>query len=494
MNATRGVTGGSSPALARLPRLSPAVWLVFLAVALLVATLPGLWTLGGLVALAVSVAALVRPEIAVYLLTLTIPLGSLLELEAGKAGVTANEGLVALLVVGWAGRSLARRRLVISNTPLLVPLLAMLLWVGLSVLRAPELSLAIKETLKWLELVLVYLFIVAEMASARQVLTLGAMMLTGSAIEALLGLGQFVLDIGPEFYAIGRFMRAYGTFDQPNPYAGYLGILIPLAIGLVVARAAVPIWRWILAACLLAIGAVLASLSRGAWVGIAAANGVMMVFWSTRSRLILAASVVALAPVGALAFLNVLPAEVASRVATVLDYFRFIDARQETVTPENYAVLERVAHWQAGLDMVAAQPLLGVGAGNYAAVYEKFMVPGWLEPLGHAHNIYINLAAETGVPGLLLYLTILAVALIHTTRWLALSGRLPRESDRRSIWLWRGVLLGVLGALVASSIHNMFDNLFVHGMNVLIGMVLALGQVAAQAVAATTHSEKAGYG
>jgi hypothetical protein len=33
---------------------------------------------------------------------------------------------------------------------------------------------------------------------------------------------------------MGRFMRAYGTFRQPNPYAGYLGYLAPVAVSLAV--------------------------------------------------------------------------------------------------------------------------------------------------------------------------------------------------------------------------------------------------------------------
>ena len=84
-------------------------------------------------------------------------------------------------------------------------------------------------------------------------------------------------------------------------------------------------------------------------------------------------------PALALAFLNLLPAEFTARLSTAADYFRFVDARQEVVTSQNWAVLERVAHWQAALDMIAANPVFGVGAGNYPAVYEQYMVRGWVE-------------------------------------------------------------------------------------------------------------------
>jgi O-antigen ligase len=166
-------------------------------------------------------------------------------------------------------------------------------------------------------------------------------------------------------------------------------------------------------------------------MGIVLAFCVMALCWSHRSRLLMAMLVLASVPLLALAFMNLLPAEVTSRLATILDYFRFIDVRQEVLTPENFAVLERVAHWQAALDMIASNPLFGVGAGNYPAVYEQFAIGPWVEALGHAHNLYLNVAAEMGIPALFVYLSFLLTAIIYTLRWLVKSAR-PSASV-----LWR---------------------------------------------------------
>jgi glycosyltransferase involved in cell wall biosynthesis len=116
-------------------------------------------------------------------------------------------------------------------------------------------------------------------------------------------------------------------------------------------------------------------------------------------------------------------------MATVLDYFRFIDVTREVVTPENFALVERMAHWQAAIDMIAASPVFGMGAGNYPAVYEWFAVRGWNEALGHAHNFYLNIAAETGFVGLTMYLSIFAVALLHNPRILFHSPWLETETS-----------------------------------------------------------------
>ncbi len=464
--------------------MSAPLWIAAVALTAAAALLPGLWSMAGLFALVAFWLMLFKPEVAIYLLALSVPLGSLAvtDRESASFAVTPTEAIAGVLVVAWALRSLARRRFVIPVTPLTIPLLAMLAAVAASGFQATNLALTLKETLKWVELILVYLFVVAEMSTARQVLTLLLMLLAGAAIEALVGAVQFVLGIGPEFFAIGRFMRAFGTFEQPNPYAGYLGMLIPLAVGLLLSRPSSKVRNYTVIVGLLAVAAVGMSLSRGAWLGIALALSLMMLFWSRRSRLLLSVGALASTPVAALAFMNLLPSEISSRLATALDYFRFVDVTQEQVTTQNWAVIERVAHWQAALDMIAAHPLFGVGAGNYPVVYEWYAVQGWAEPLGHAHNFYLNMAAETGIAGALIYIAFILTALIFTIAWLVRSGRVVTSSRAISLRFWRGVLLGVLGALVASALHNMFDNLFVHSMNVQLGIILALGQISANAL------------
>ena len=116
--------------------------------------------------------------------------------------------------------------------------------------------------------------------------------------------------------------------------------------------------------------------------------------------------------------------------------------------------------------MFADHPVLGVGIGNYAAVYPAYALPRWSDPLGHAHNYYLNVAAETGLVGLAAYLVLWGAAFWQG--WRAVRAVGPA---------WRSVAAGLLGMLVALSVHNLFDNLFVHGMAVQVG--IGLGMVAA---------------
>jgi hypothetical protein len=66
-----------------------------------------------------------------------------------------------------------------------------------------------------------------------------------------------------------------------------------------------------------------------------------------------------------------------------------------------------------------------------------------------------------------------------------LGGVLTR-SQRAGGTFWRAVLAGVFGGLIVFCVHNLFDSLFVHSVNVQIGVLLGLGLVAADR--AHTHT------
>jgi O-antigen ligase len=157
------------------------------------------------------------------------------------------------------------------------------------------------------------------------------------------------------------------------------------------------------------------------------------------------------------------PPVVLQRFSDFWPYLGVTDVRGVEITDANFAVLERMAHWQSALAMWADHPWLGVGIGNYEPVYPRYALPLWPLPLGHAHNYYLNIGAEAGALGLLAYLALWSVALVaawRATRW-------------ASGWSW-GIALGVLGVLAHLSIHSFFDNLFVHGMYLHVAILLGL--------------------
>jgi O-antigen ligase len=130
---------------------------------------------------------------------------------------------------------------------------------------------------------------------------------------------------------------------------------------------------------------VFASWSRGAWLGFAASSLIMLVALPRRTWFGLAlGTIIALGGLGLWAS-GRLPASIAERISSfTTETLSFTDVRAVDITPANYALIERFAHWQAAINMATDHPWLGVGLGNYEAAYENYRLINWNMALGHA--------------------------------------------------------------------------------------------------------------
>jgi putative inorganic carbon (hco3(-)) transporter len=420
------------------------------------------------------VTALIQPLIALPLLLLAVPFGGLTRGSSGDTSADLSFGaaelLVALLTTSWLARGVRRRELNLPHGGLILISLAMIVLALLSIGYSQDKGSAVKESLKWLELVLAMLIVVdlaGESSAAR--LVIGAMLVAGAA-EAAYGALQFITESGPSAFALQGALRAFGHFDQPNPFAGYLTTLLPLGACMALCRDNSRRFRLLSAgAAGLLVAGIGLSQSRGAWLGGGVALICLLVVWSDFTRRLLTPLAFGGALVIALGLSGLLPPAILDRLSQTIEYFGVFDVRTVEVTSENWAVVERMAHWQAGWLMFLDHPWLGVGAGNYAEAYSTYFVGTWREALGHAHNYYINMLAELGIVGGGVLLVLLGFA------YRQLGGALVSS---HGAGFWRAVLAGVFGGLIVFSVHNLFDSLFVHSVNIQVGVLLGLGLLA----------------
>jgi putative inorganic carbon (hco3(-)) transporter len=208
----------------------------------------------------------------------------------------------------------------------------------------------------------------------------------------------------------------------------------------------------------------LVSWSRGAWIGFGGALVMLLIFAPPHRWMGIA--LVTLGLVGGLfaAQIGLLPASVVSRLSDFSqDLTSIQDVRGQVISDANYAVLERLAHWQAAVGMATDHPWLGIGFGSYETAYPQYQLMNWRFPLGHAHNYYLNLLAETGIIGLIGYLA----------AWITIFG-LTIRALRRATGLRWGLALGLLGTWTHLSVHSLFDNLYVNNMYLHLGVMLGL--------------------
>jgi O-antigen ligase len=456
-------------------------WIGLLLLAFLLAWLPLRMAL--LLVSGVGAALLVIrwPWLAWIGLAAALPFTSAVKLGRLSATDLLLTGALAL----WFADGVRRRSLRLDPRPLPGFVAIYLAAILLSTIQATDLAEAAAEVIKWAQ-VFIAVWVVGQFLSPGQKRWLAAALLVGGALQGLLGIYQFLFRIGPpSFLLADRFMRAAGSFDQPNPYAGYLGLTLPVAVSLALwgwgrisnaglslrSRAVEAQWTLFYAATAGIIGlGMLASWSRGGWLGAFAAVLFVIVFRSRRALILsLAAGLLALAAIGVTG-LNpaLIPAPIAGRLADVPAYLGFgiEELVNQPVTDENFAVIERLAHWIAALRMWDQAPWLGVGAGNYATIYPDVRLPLWEDPLGHAHNIYLNVLAETGLIGISAYLLM----------WTLIVGWLWRAVRRGKDGSWEGALrIGILGVIVHLTVHNTFDNLFVQGIYLHLAFWLAAG-------------------
>ncbi len=453
-----------------LSSTAPLIPVALLGIALLIAMIPAAVSATLLAATGLALIVLIRPWLGLPLLALLAPFAALRPLPIGGLPLDGADLMLVWVLAAWLAQGVAQRRIVLPHPPLLWPMLALLAALGLSLIGAQSYREGLPELLKWVQVLALYLAVVALLPPQRSGWLLAALLAAGAA-QSLLGVFQFLTQTGPDaFILLGRFMRAYGAFGQPNPYAGYLGLIAPLAMSLA-------IWSWtsqprpasslrivlLALAGLISLG-LLVSWSRGGWLAFAAAVAVVVLAHARRRAL----AALALAGLAGLAvFLlgggDLLPVSIADRLAGLREYVGLVDVARTEVTDANFSVIERIAHWQAALGMWRDHLWLGVGAGNYAVVYASYNLPRWYEPLGHAHNVYLNFAAEAGLPGLFTYLWLWLASL-----WQAL--RTAASGDRFTA----AVGAGVLGALVHASIHNLFDNLWVQHIYLTLALMLGL--------------------
>jgi O-antigen ligase len=441
---------------------------------------------------ALATVVLIRPLWGFYLLLLSIPVQDI----GAKGELTLTNTLFGLTLLSWLLYRATNPRRWLPRSAVGPVFCVFVAGLALSMVVARELGPAFAALFQWVKSLFVYFLALDLIRTRRQTLGALAALIVAAAAEGAIGLVQYGTGAGPASFAIGAdFSRAYGTFGKPNSYAGYLEMVLPLGIVLT-------IWAWqqfgwrggaalrlagrlrattwlrfvpfaVLGATAIIGGAILASYSRGAWLGMASALAVMIWLAGPRSRGIAIAAALAGGILALLGGIAALPQDVRDRIGSIFSNAGSPDVRTAYITAQNFAVVEREAHWVAGINMFLSNRFLGVGLGNFNVRFTDFDVsPTFLVSEGHAHNYYIHVAAEAGLVGLCTYLLLLLVIVVTALQALrSTTGRDP---------LARALIIATLGTVTAVAIHNIFEDLHVLSMGIQLSTIWALPTIAAQ--------------
>ena len=177
-------------------------------------------------------------------------------------------------------------------------------------------------------------------------------------------------------------------YGDPNDVAFILVSTLPLAVWLAGAQGVRRLYCSAMAA-MIALAALL-TFSRGAVVALVAGIVWLVLVERRYTRLIAACTVVAMLVAALLLSTN---------------YQRLRESYEAKRIVATANVANRVAAWQFATELTIANPLLGVGPGNFGHYYERY----WqAHPDAHqlrvVHNSYLEIASEIGIPALVAFL------------------------------------------------------------------------------------------
>lgn len=376
-----------------------------------------------------------------------------------------HHALVTILFGLWLlGR--IRRGVGLPPTPLNRPLLAVVVVWAISAVFSADLRMAVEHL--WLPFTHLIMFfaLVDLFQRGRERLVLetqfiiAAMIVFISGIELAswyFGLGiipnteiGWAEVIGPGAWLPLKWLRLSLALNVSTLVAGYVAPLVTLATvwGLTTRRQDFRAALLLLAGALLVV--LLLTFSRGGLLSVLAAAGTVIAF-----RLAQAEQVTRriggrwLALGGA-----------AAAVLFVSGYmiFSITEARSGNRGDEG-----RLDMWQSAAEMMRDDPLTGVGPGLFGRAFRSYRDPAIAQDkLASAHNAYLNTAAETGLPGILVSAW-LGAAFIRV--WYKRWKQITSAQQRRR-------LEGALAALIGMGVHSLVD-VFTTTPIVLLMLVLA---------------------
>jgi O-antigen ligase len=234
-----------------------------------------------------------------------------------------------------------------------------------------------------------------------------------------------------------RLMYRYNTrlgmgLWESNYFAATVVATVPIAVAIALQQARpARRWLWLGGAALLGVEVVLTG-SRGGFLGLLAAT---LTYVYRRRGLVAAAGVSALV-IGAVI---VVPTELSERALATLSENAEVPPGLEQSNRAHTALF-----W-AALRMISDAPILGVGPLNFMSLS---MLYTGLDREAMAHNSYLEIAAELGIPIFLVFLGVLATTFGTLTR----ASRLGGTPAARELAGWaEGLRAGLVGFCVAGA-------------------------------------------
>ncbi len=328
-----------------------------------------------------------------------------------------------------------------------VPLAAFAAWTILADLVCPDPwtgRAQIKKLVLFLFIPLIYTVFARQLGKAFYLLIGWTATATASA---LLGFEQFIhkyetaRKTGENFYVTYVGHRITGFESHWMTFGALqLSVLCLVLAQVFFSDRTMPAWVSWAAVAILSVSILLGE-TRSIWF--ASACAVLYLVWCWRPKMTLALPVLV-----ALAF-ALAPSATRERLTSVFSPHGETDSNRH-----------RLVTFSTGLRMIEAHPVFGIGPEQIGRQFDRYVPSDIKRPLpvgyyGHLHNIYVQYAAERGIPGLLFILSAIGLAVWDCGRAIRSE---PRTRSLRLFFL-HGTIAVTIAALVGGLLeYNLGDS------------------------------------
>jgi putative inorganic carbon (HCO3(-)) transporter len=284
-----------------------------------------------------------------------------------------------------------------------IPILCLIGFCALSMIPAQDPYLALFEAVIIFKAFLLYIYLVNHIRNKRDISFIVVLLLVGLSLQSILAFLQRWLGVSLGLQLFGeraelltftldyylKTSRVGGTIGHPNGLAKYVELLAPLALAFLFSgiKLRLKVANCLIFACSIVV--LLLTLSRGGWVCFA---GSMVLFF----MLIFRANLISVKNLVAIALMIVI------FLGIGLSFSGLIQSR---LFGDDYGAAQgRIPLNKWAINVIKAHPILGVGVRNYGKVMHLYNPNLEAHKANRVHNIYLLMAAEMGIPGLLVFL------------------------------------------------------------------------------------------
>jgi putative inorganic carbon (hco3(-)) transporter len=298
--------------------------------------------------------------------------------------IAISQILWAAAIIGYVWNAKRSELAALLHHPIIPPLFAFIIWTIIASLISPH-PLQNLTAIKKLFIYLLLLLIPAIVRREHRIVWIYKAVFAVAALPCVIGILQYILK--PDRDLLNRIK---GTMSHWMTYSGELMLVLVMlmAYALCIGLRHYKWLIWLTPLAGLLIWALILTQTRNAWLGVIAAAFTLLLLRRPRATIVLIIILM-------IAFFVMPSGKIKNRITSAWD-------------PNDDNTRNRIELFKTSLRLIEDHPWFGVGYKNVQKEAQKYRgrgsdeFPDWMYQ--HMHNNFLQIAAERGIPGLLIWM------------------------------------------------------------------------------------------